>query len=86
MPPKTKAGTEKFLLGQPDSVLNNDFLHAVQEGKDYSSILPWLGSPQLPTIKQVLCLYYYLREESGRKNSFVSRAQIKSLVANLAVK
>ena len=85
MGPKTKADTAKFLLGQPDSDLRQDFLQAGQLGKDDAGILPWLGPLQLPTIEQVLKLYFYFREVAGRKNSTVPRAEVNK-VAKHAVR
>ena len=75
MPPKTKSDTVKFLLGQPDSALRQDFTQAIQQGEGDSDILPWSGSLQLPTLEQVLKLYFYLREAAGKKNSFVTRGE-----------
>ena len=86
MGPKTKAETAKFLLGQPDSVLRQDFLQAGQLGKDDADILPWLGPLQLPTTEQVLKLYFYFREVAGRKNSTVPRAEVVNKVAKYAVR
>ena len=86
MPPKTKGDTNKFLLGQPDSVLHQAYLQAIQEGKGDGDILPWSGPLQLPTVEQVLKLYFYLREAAGRKNSFVTRAEVVLKVAEKVVK
>ena len=84
--PKTKASTAKFLLGQPDSMLKEDFLQAIQLGKEYDDIQPWLGPLQLPTVEQVLKLYYYLREMEGKKNRWVYRAEVVNMVAGQVVK
>ena len=82
MPPKTKGDTCKFLLGQPDSVLLPEYLQAIQVGKGDGDILQWSGPLKLPTLEQVLKLYFYLREAAGRKNSSVSRAEVVMKVAD----
>ena len=85
MAPTTKASTAKPLLGQPDSVLGPDFLVAVQGGKPYDDMLPFVKSNQLPTTEQVLKLYYYLREQVGRTNSHISQLELSKKVAGLVV-
>ena len=59
MPPKTKTATDKFLIGQPDSALRQEFIVAVQQGQDEENIHPWVGGLQLPTREQVLKLYLF---------------------------
>ena len=86
MGPKTKASTAKFLLGQPVSALRQDFLQAIQEGKGGGDILPWLGPLQLPTVEQVLKLFFYFREVAGLKNSSVSRGEVVNKVADQVVR
>ena len=54
MPPKTKSDTAMFLLGQPDSVLHPEFLEGVQKDGLQTSILPFKGPKQLPTIEQAV--------------------------------
>ena len=86
MPPKTKSDTEKPMLGQPDSVLKPDFILAAQEGNLDTDILPFSGPLQLPTVEQVLKLYYFIREHLGKKNSRVSQGDIANMVADMVVK
>ena len=50
MPPKTKAATDKPLLGQPDSVLSPEFILAVEQGQDDPDCLPYSGPLRLPCI------------------------------------
>ena len=86
MPPKTKASIEKFLIGQPDSVLQEDFILAVQEGKDDEDIHPWTGPLQLPKTGQVLKLHLFYKDQVGVNNSFVSLSDILNKVAHHVVK
>ena len=78
MAPTTKAGTAKPLLGQPDSVLSPEFLLAVQENRPCDDILPFDRplQAQLPSIEQVLKLYYFLREMVGKTNKHVSNFDV----------
>ena len=86
MGPKTKAKTEKFLLGHPDSALREEFLQAHNLGQDEVDILPWSGPLQLPTIEQVLKLYFYLKEVKGKFNSHVSKSEVVNKVAKQVVR
>ena len=83
MAPTTKASTAKPLLGQPDSVLSPEFLLAVQENKPYDDILPFARplQAQLPSIEQVLKLYYFLREVVGKTNKHVTNLDLSKQVA-----
>ena len=83
MAPTTKASTAKPLLGQPDSVLSPEFLLAVQENKPYDDILPFVRplQAQLPSIEQVLKLYYFLREVVGKTNKHVTNLDLSKQVA-----
>ena len=83
MPPKTKSDTDKPLLGQPDSVMRPDYLLAVQEGNLDTDILPFSGPLQLPTSEQILKLYFFIREQLGKKNTKVSQDVIANKVCNL---
>ena len=83
MPPKTKSDTDKPLLGQLDSVMKPDYLLAVQEGNLDTDILPFSGPLQLPTSEQILKLYFFIREQLGKKNSKVSQDVIANKVCNL---
>ena len=83
MAPTTKAGTAKPLLGQPDSVLSPEFLLAVQENRPCDDILPFARplQAQLPSIEQVLKLYYFLREMVGKTNKHVSNFDVSKQVS-----
>lgn len=81
MAPTTKASSAKPLLGQPDSVLGQDFLVAVQGDQPYEDMLPFAKSNQLPTKEQVLKLYYYLREQVGKNNKHISQLDLSKKVA-----
>ena len=85
MPPKTKAETNKTLLGQPDSVLKSDFIQSVLENKN-DDILPFSGSLQLPTTEEVLKLFYFYRDHFGHKNSHVSQEDIFCKVSAHVIK
>ena len=86
MPPKTKAETNKPVLGQPDSVLCPEFTLAVQEGKPSDDILPFSGPLKLPCIEQVLKLFYYFREQFGKKNGHVGQEEVIYKVIKHVVK
>ena len=86
MPPKTKSDTDKSVLGQPDSVMKPDFLLAADEGNLDTDILPFSGPLQLPTVEQVLKLYYFIREQLGKKNGRVSQEEIANKVAIMVTK
>ena len=83
MAPTTKAGTAKPLLGQYDSVLSTEFLLAVQENRPCDDILPFVRplQAQLPSIEQVLKLYYFLRETVGKTNKHVSNFDVSKQVS-----
>ena len=69
MPPTTKSKTEKWLIGQPESVLKSEFILAIKAGDDKAfEMLPFEGLVQLPTKLQILKLYWFLREEGGLCN------------------
>ena len=80
MPPKTKSGSARFLIGQPSSVLSHEFLQAVEEEKNVEDILPFSGCLQLPTKEQVLKLYFFYKDKAGIKNSYVSKHDISAKV------
>ena len=86
MPPKTKTGTAKTLLGQPSSVLSNEFLQAVNEQKPDADILPFSRPMQLPTVEQVVKLYFFYKEQAGVRNSKVSQEDICIKVSAQVVK
>ena len=81
MPPKTKAATAKSFLGQPSSVLTDEFLQSSQLGDvNEKDILPFSGPLQLPTVEQVVKLYFYLKEQVGLRNSKISQDDIAKQV------
>ena len=81
MPPKTKAATAKSFLGQPSSVLTDEFLQSSQLGDvNEKDILPFSGPVQLPTVVQVVKLYFYLKEQVGLRNSKISQDDIAKQV------
>ena len=86
MPPKTKAGTAKTLLGQPNSVLSNEFLQAVDAKKPDDDILPFSGPLQLPTVEKVVKLFFFYKEQAGLQNSYVSQEDISIKVFAHVVK
>ena len=49
-------------------------------------LLPFPGSLQLPTIKQVVKLFFFFKEQEGLKNSHVSQDSISERVAVHVVK
>ena len=77
MPPKkaTKAKYHHDMIGLSTSVLKAEFVTAFQTDKnfDMSSWLPFSGPLQLPTMKQVLMLALFLKDEAGRKDSFTMK-------------
>ena len=81
MPPKTKAATAKSFIGQPDSVLRDEFIQEVQVNGHDSELLPFSGSLQLPTAEQVVKLFFFFKEQEGLKNSHVSQDSISERVA-----
>ena len=80
MPPKTKATTAKSFLGQPSSVLTDEFLQSSQLGDNDNDILPFKGPLQLPTVEQVVKLYFYMKEQVGLRNSKISQDEIAKQV------
>ena len=64
MEPTTKSETEKFLIGQPTSVLDKTWHQALASDTLELSpfLLPFLGLARLPTRGQTLLLYYAIRE------------------------
>ena len=86
MPPKTKSGTDKPLIGQPSMVLREEFLLANQESRCDENILPFKGPLQLPSNEQVLKLYFYYREQVGSNNQHVTPGSIALRVAKQVVK
>ena len=78
MPPKkaTKAKYYHAMLGaHSTSVLKAEFVSLYQSDQnfDMSSWLPFSGPLQLPTMKQVLMLALFLKDEDGRKDSFTMK-------------
>ena len=72
MPPKTKAATAKFLIGQPSSVLATAWQEALTAGNMTlcnSPLLPFKGKARLPTKEETLLLYFAIREVDKFKNS-----------------
>ena len=62
MPPRRQA--EEGLLGVPDSVLGPNWLEAYFSVATYDHLIAWV-SPQLPTKKQILLLYFFLRHNNN---------------------
>ena len=77
MPPKTKP-VAKTVLGQASSVLTDEFFQYVQLGDtgDDSALLPFKGPLQLPTVEQVVKLFFFMKEQVGLRNSKVSQDDI----------
>ena len=78
MPPKkaTKAKYYHAMLGaHSTSVLKAEFVSLYQSDQNFnmSSWLPFSGPLQLPTMKQVLMLALFLKDEDGRKDSFTMK-------------
>ena len=71
MPQKTTPATDKFLIGQPDSALRQEFILAVQQGEDDKDIHRSVGPLQLLTKEHVLKLYLFYKEHVGLRNSFI---------------
>ena len=82
MPPKTKP-VAKTVLGQASSVLTDEFFQYVQLGdtSDDSALLPFKGPLQLPTVEQVVKLFFFLKEQVGLRNSKVSQDDIAKRVS-----
>ena len=59
----TRKQAEKPLLGQPESVLSEEWLQAFHSGDQYDNLLPWdfKNRPVLVTKRQVLLLYFFFR-------------------------
>ena len=86
MPPVTKSDTEKYLIGQPDSVIKPTFILAIQEGNQDTDQVPFSGPLQLPTTEEVLKLYFFFKNIAGKKNNWVSQNEIVSLVIKQVIK
>ena len=92
MPPKkaTKAKYYHAMLGaHSTSVLKAEFVSSYQSDQnfDMSSWLPFSGPLQLPTMKQVLMLALFLKDEAGRKDSFtVKPSEIDKAVGEIISK
>ena len=92
MPPKkaTKAKYYHDMLGaHSTSVLKAEFVSSYQSDQnfDMSSWLPFSGPLQLPTMKQVLMLALFLKDEAGRKDSFtVKPSEIDKAVGEIISK
>ena len=92
MPPKkaTKAKYYHAMLGaHSTSVLKAEFVFLYQSDQnfDMSSWLPFSGPLQLPTMKQVLLLALFFKDETGRKDSFtVKQSEIDKTVGDIIAK
>ena len=87
MPPKTKAATAKTLIGQPSSVLTDEFVQAVQRNDpDDADLLPFSRPIQLPTAEQVVKLFFFFKEQVGHKNGRVPQGDVASRVYDQVVK
>ena len=86
MPPKTKAATAKTLIGQPSSVLTDEFLQAVQRNEPDADLLPFSRPIQLPTAEQVVKLFFFFKEQAGLKNGHVPQGDVVSRVSDHVVK
>ena len=73
MPPKTKPAAAKTLIGQPSSVLTDQFFQAVQGNEPDDDVLPFSGPGQLPTAEQVVKLFFFFKEQVGLQNSNFTR-------------
>ena len=87
----TKSSRSKhsqFFIGSCTSVLRNQFILAFQNDKkfDLESWLPFTGKIRLPTEMEALKLVLFLRDEAGRKNSWVRSVDIYSTVAKVVKK
>ena len=69
------------LLGQPSSVIREEFILAIEEGKPVDDIVAFKGPIQLSSKDQVLRLYLYYREREGKFNTHVTPSLIASKVA-----
>ena len=66
----TRGRAEKALLGQPESVLDANWLETFFGDGEYDMQLPWDfdNKPQLPSRKYVLLLYFFYRGQFKRKS------------------
>ena len=91
MPPK-KSTKKKYyhdMIGLSTSVLKSSFVTAYQNDKnfDITTWLPFSGPLQLPTMKQVLLLALFFKDETGRKDSFtVKQSEIDKTVGDIIAK
>ena len=91
MPPK-KSTKKKYyhdMIGLSTSVLKSSFVTAYQNDKnfDITTWLPFSGPLQLPTMKQVLLLALFFKDETGRKDSFtVKLSEIDKTVGDIIAK
>ena len=91
MPPK-KSTKKKYyhdMIGLSTSVLKSSFVTAYQNDKnfDITTWLPFSGPLQLPTMKQVLLLALFFKDETGRKDSFtVKLSEIDKTVGEIIAK
>ena len=87
MPPKTKAATAKTLIGQPSSVLTDEFVQAVQRNDpDDADLLLFSRPIQLPTAEQVVKLFFFFKEQAGLKNGWVPQGDVASRVYDQVIK
>ena len=88
MPPTTKSKTDKWLIGQPESVLKSEYILSVKCTGDqgWEEMYPFEGKFMLPTKMEILKLYWFEREEVGLFNYTVSRNDLLRIVAKTARK
>ena len=93
MPPKkatTKAKYYHDMLGAySTSVLKADFVSSYKNDQnfDMTSWLPFSGPLQLPTMKQVLMLSLFFKDEAGRKDPYtVKPSEINKAVGDIISK
>ena len=84
MPPKRQ--TDKWLLGQPSSVLHVEFENYLMLGdvETMMTMLPFSGPQRLPTSEQVLKLYFVFRGMDKFARSSV--LDVSELVSKLILK
>ena len=70
--------------GFPSSVLSKFWEEAFLNDRDTSYLWPFKGKKQLPTTGQVLCLYFFIREQEKMKK--VSKSQIADVVVEEVAK
>ena len=78
----TRTKYEHWLIGSSTSVLRNDFVEGYCKGdsSDLSTSLPFSGPLMLPTKGESLKLWWFFKDEDGRKNKSVSNGIITSMV------